>query len=241
MCGRFGLSDPADVPERFDVEPLSDLPADSVVTTPRFNIAPSQDVLVVAQSKEGNSVLRPMRWGLVPFWTKDLKTAPKSINLRAETVFERANFRTLLERRRCIIPADGFYEWQKLGARKQPWNFTLTSGEIFGFAGLWDYWKQGEQAIVSCTILTTSPNELVGRLHDRMPVILSRQNERTWLDRSVDQIAALLECTQPYPDSLMAGHPVVSLVNNVKNEGAALRRPAEEEGAAVLPVQQSLL
>ncbi len=226
MCGRYGLEYPREVRDRFDARMVEEINEHQLLI-PRFNIAPTQDVLVVARSRAGERIVSAMRWGLVPSYSKDMKSGPLLINLRAETVLDRGHFRGLLERRRCIIPADGFYEWQRNGKERQPWDFHLHERVMFGFAGLYDVWRTENGWLRSCTILTTAPNELVAQLHDRMPVMLPREAEAAWLDEAAHP-QDLVELCTPLPAEAMAGLPVVPLVNSVNNEGAELRTPASE-------------
>jgi putative SOS response-associated peptidase YedK len=238
MCGRFGLEHPEWSETRFQARQL-DLDIHRLLT-PRFNIAPTQPVIAVARSSrlDGALALKAMRWGLVSEWAKDDASKPRPFNLQSETLLDRAPYRRLLERKRCLIVADGFYEWDKSASRKQPWSFELPDRQVFGFAGLWDAVRQPDGWLVSCAVLTTSPNPLVGRFHDRMPVILSREAERVWLDEGASPVA-LRECLVSYPAEAMQAYPVVSLVNDVRNDGPQLRTPAmppPQQGALPLAV-----
>ena len=173
MCGRFTFIDIEDIRERFKTEPIN--------LKPNYNVAPTQNVPVIL-----NHQLSMFRWGLIPSWAKDPSIGHKMINARAETVDEKPSFKHSLQRKRCLIVADGFYEWKKEGATKRPHRITLKNKELFGFAGLWDTWKSPLGEIInSCTIITTTHNELMAEIHDRMPVILSRDSERVWLDQSI--------------------------------------------------------
>jgi putative SOS response-associated peptidase YedK len=223
MCGRFGLSEPEFSETRFQALPLPEV---APLLIPRYNIAPTQDVLTVAVSKrlDGARSLKAMRWGLVAEWALNDRRKPRPINLKAENLLDRPYSRRLLERRRCIIPADGFYEWDKLNTRKQPWNIGIKGRGIFAFAGVWDACKAGDDWLVSCAILTIGPNELVGRLHDRMPVILGDSQENIWLSEDA-ALPDLVPCLTAYPAGLMESYPVSGLVSDVKNEGAELRQP----------------
>jgi putative SOS response-associated peptidase YedK len=192
----------------------------------RWNIAPSQDVIVVANRAESGSYeAEAMRWGLVPFWAKDPAIGNKMINARAETLADKPAFRKCLERRRCIIPADGFYEWRKSsdGKIKVPLYIRMKDGHPFAFAGLWETWRDEKgELLKSCTVITTGPNELMSTIHDRMPVILPREGVLDWLDpqpRSAEEMAAWLK---PYPAEEMEAFPVGRNVNNPKNEGREL-------------------
>jgi putative SOS response-associated peptidase YedK len=186
VCGRFTMrADPALLAERFQVDAPVEL-------RPRDNVAPTEEILIVVPDRDeeaaGGRVLRAARWGLVPHWAPDLRGAARTINARAETLLERPTYRPLLERRRCLIPADGFYEWRSDpdGVRR-PLLFTLPGEEPFAFAGLWSSWRAPgrDEWVDTCTIVTTTPNEVVAHVHDRMPVILPRAAEERWLDRAV--------------------------------------------------------
>jgi putative SOS response-associated peptidase YedK len=169
-----------------------------------------------------------MRWGLIPKWAKDAAIASKLINARAETLSEKPAFREAFKRRRCLIPADGFYEWQTLGKRKQAWHVKLQSGEPFAFAGLWDQWTAPDGAPVrTCTIVTTTPNELMSQFHHRMPVILHPADEATWLDQALADPERLLPLLGQYPAALMEAYPVSDLVNRVANDGPQLVLPLD--------------
>ena len=222
MCGRFTEhQDPETLALRFAVDEI-DFDA-----APRYNIAPHQTIPVVYTPQTAR-VLAGFRWGLVPSWAKDPAIGQKMINARSETVTEKPSFRTALVRRRCLIPADGFYEWLKHeDGSKHPVHFRLLSGEPFAFAGLWEEWRdpQSESPLRTCTILTTSANETVGRVHDRMPVILPPDAERLWLDAAVRDTDMLRALLTPYPDALMESFAVSRRVNSSASEGADLLAP----------------
>jgi putative SOS response-associated peptidase YedK len=221
MCGRFTVAtDPAEISERFDVV----LPED---WAPSYNVAPTQDVLGIVRGREHERELRALRFGLVPHWAKDTKGSFSLINARAETVRTRSAYRSLLERRRALIVADGFYEWRTdPDGRKRPVRYTLATGELFAFAGLWASWRDPESGawLDSCSIITTTANGLVAPVHDRMPVILPREHERDWLDPALapDEVDALL---RPYPEAAMAAADASMLVNSPKNDGPELLDP----------------
>lgn len=215
MCGRFTLIDIDDIRERFKTEPID--------LKPNYNVAPTQNIPVIL-----NHQLSMFRWGLIPFWAKNPSIGHKMINARAETVDEKPSFKHSLQRKRCLILADGFYEWKKEGSSKRPYRITLKNKELFGFAGLWDTWKSPAGDIVkSCTIITTRPNELMEGIHDRMPVILSRNAERVWLDQSIVDSVSLKSLLVPYPAELMVAYEVSEFVNSVKNNGPECLDPAE--------------
>jgi len=213
MCGRYALTDLKALVKdnRFQLEAFpSNL-------SPRYNIAPSQPVSAILN--QAPRELQFVRWGLIPSWAKDPTIGYRMINARAETIAEKPAFRRPLQRQRCLIPADGFYEWQRLDTRKIPHWITLTSGEVFAFAGLWDTWTDPKTntAMTSCTIITTAPNRLLASIHDRMPVILPRESEATWLSDglSPEQACALLK---PYSATQMKASPVSTLVNSPSND-----------------------
>lgn len=180
---------------------------------PRFNIAPTQAVVVVGD--DGERYMRMMVWGLIPSWAKDRSIGNRMINARVETLAEKPAFRAALKRRRCIIPADGFYEWQKLGKVKQPVRIVLKSRKPFGFAGLLEHWTSPEgEEVLSCTIITTAANELLKAVHDRMPVILTRDAEAAWLDPKTEDPVKLLPLLKQYPAEEMEFYPVSRDVNS---------------------------
>jgi putative SOS response-associated peptidase YedK len=214
MCGRFTLgATAATLAAQFD---LANVPT----WTPRYNIAPTQEVLVVLQSSpQANREARLHRWGLIPPWAKDPSIGNRMINARAETVATKPAFRRAFKERRCLLLADGLYEWQRQERRKQPFYIRLRDGRPFAFAGLWEHWEGSEgMAIQSCTILTTTSNEVVGRIHDRMPVILSPTDYDRWLDPSIQEPAVLQTLLRPYPADEMTAYPVSTRVNDPAND-----------------------
>ena len=197
MCGRFTFSEFEGIENRFQIEPQN--------LKPNYNVAPSQDVPVIIN--DGSNHLAMFRWGLIPFWAKDPSIGNRLINARAETVNEKPSFRHSLQQKRCLVIADGFYEWKKEGSTKRPYRITLLNKEPFGFAGLWDTWKSPTGDIVnSCTIITTTPNELMAPIHDRMPVILPRKAEQVWLDQSIVESNLLKSILVSYPADLMIAY-----------------------------------
>jgi putative SOS response-associated peptidase YedK len=217
VCGRYSLKpvDPAQLRGRFPIgESLAAAP-------PYYNITPGSDVLSVTTDRDGEPRGERLRWGLVPSWAKDTKTGFKMINARAETLADRPAYRRAFERFRCLIPADGFYEWQPIPGekRKQPFHVTTADGGLFAFAGLWSVWHRGEpEELRSCTIITTAANSAVAPIHDRMPVILPRQAERLWLahDTPVEQLEQLLG---GLPAEQMALRPVGPAVSDARYDG----------------------
>ena len=207
----------------------------------RYNVAPTLDVYAVAESKNsGDRQLGTFRWGLVPSWAKDPSIGNRMINARAETLAEKPAFKRILLRRRCIIPADGFYEWQRTGdegagskgkGRKQPFFIRRKDGHPLALAGLWEVWKPKDEPdaewLRTCTIITGPPNELVARIHDRMPVILPEDAWDTWLDPEVDDLELIEGLLVPYPAHKLEAYPITTEVNNVRNEGAHLIEPLE--------------
>lgn len=191
---------------------------------PSFNIAPTQNILTVV-NEDGNHA-RHMRWGLIQSWAKDASIGNRMINARAETVAEKPSYRSAFRRRRCLILADGFYEWQKVGPSKRPMRIVMSSGEPFAFAGLWETWKPPEgETITSCTIITTTPNELMEPIHNRMPVIIPEQAEAFWLDPDVQDAEALSELLVPYSASEMKAYEVSTLVNSAANDSPEVIAP----------------
>ena len=203
MCGRYSLGK----------KPRC-WPEDADDFQPRYNIAPSQDAPVLLH--DGSLIVRPMRWGLIPPWAEDESTGYKMINAKAVTVAEKPAFRQCLQKRRCVIPADGFFEWRKIARAKIPLRFTLHDNEPFGFAGLWERWyPRGRGAIESFTIITTEANGLVRSIHNRMPVILDGTAMMEWLDSARD-FAALQSLFEPFPERLMRHYPVSSKINDAR-------------------------
>jgi putative SOS response-associated peptidase YedK len=216
MCGRYTVRSIQPVAELFGIS----LPPEF---QPRYNVAPTQDVLVVrSASKEQTTAARRgdlLRWGLVPSWADDPSVGNRMINARAETAATRPAFRDAMKRRRCLVPADGFYEWQvrEDSKRKQPHLIRMKDDRPFGFAGLWDTWRRGDEPLETFTILTTSPNELVANIHNRMPVIVAPEEFERWLDPNVDA-TGVADLLKPYPADQMRAGPVGLGVNNPKND-----------------------
>jgi putative SOS response-associated peptidase YedK len=221
MCGRFRLGKGREaLKEYFGAEV-------DIEWSPRYNIAPTQPIPAVRQNASWPArVLSLTRWGLIPYWAKDPSIGYKLINARSETAASKPAFGDALKSRRCLIPADGFYEWKKLPKAKQPFCFVLQDESIFAFAGLWDRWKDPDGNLIeSCSILTTSPNELLAGVHDRMPVILPPDDYDLWLDpgfKDMQEVSALLK---PYRAGLMRGYPVRTRVNVVDNDDPLCAEP----------------
>jgi putative SOS response-associated peptidase YedK len=224
MCGRFIISKfPDDVARWFGTTgPLPNSQA-------RYNVAPTQDVAVVRLNSETKQrTLDTLRWGLVPYWAKDVKIGYTMINAKAETVAEKPAFREAFKSRRCLIPADGFYEWAKLDAKaKQPYAIVMKDRSLFGFAGLWERWtdKASGEVVRSFTIITTTPNDVCAPIHDRMPVIVERANYGKWLGEEPVDPMRLLMMLNPFPAEQMESYPVGAAVGNVKNDEAGLLTP----------------
>ena len=221
MCGRFTLRTPAHrLAQAFGVDTLPNL-------RPRYNIAPTQDIVAVRRTDDRRD-LAMLRWGLIPGWAKDATIGSRLINARAETVAEKPSFRAAFRQRRCLIAADGFYEWQKAGdGPKQPYFIRLKSDEPFAFAGLWERWRDpAGETVESCTLITTEANETLAPIHPRMPVILPTDAYDGWLDHAVDGAEALLDLLRPYPGGEMIAVPITRRVNNVRNDDAACIEPA---------------
>lgn len=207
MCGRFTLRTPAaDVARYFD---LAEIPS----LEPRYNIAPTQTVAVVRADAAGQRTLDGLAWGLVPSWATDPAIGSRLINARAETVAEKPAFRNAFRQRRCLVAADGFYEWQRAGRQKQPYYLTAANGGPLALAGLWEQWQRNGQAIVSCAIITTDANECVTQVHDRMPVILAPDAWPRWLDPELKEPAAVQSLLKPCPPETLVAFPVSTAVN----------------------------
>ena len=223
MCGRYTLThETASLCRRFSCE------AGGLTLSHRYNMAPGQEGAVVVGQKGRRLGL--MRWGLIPPWAKEAASGYKMINARAETVAAKPSFKGPLARRRCLVLADGFYEWQRQAGRKAktPFRFVLAGEEPFALAGLWERWAGPEgREILSYTIITTPANELIQSVHDRMPVILDPDDERPWLDPTLTDPTLLTKLLKPFPAAKMAGYPVSPAVNSVKNDDPDLILPVE--------------
>ena len=221
MCGRFTLTaDQQTLKKRFRTIVTS-----TAACPPRFNIAPTQDVVVVGD--DGQRYMTQMRWGLIPSWAKDPSVGNRIINARAETLAAKPAFRLALRKRRCLVVADGFYEWQRVGTAKQPVRIVLRNRQPFGFAGLWDTWANPDgEEIQSCTVITTEANELLKSVHNRMPVILPPEAEDIWLDPGITEPSRLLPLLKPYPSSEMQYYQVSRAVNS----------PAHDAEDCIVPV-----
>jgi putative SOS response-associated peptidase YedK len=223
MCGRYRLSRRKQlVEEHFDASGEEDW-------SPRFNIAPTQPIPVIHQHpKEPVRDLSLMRWGLIPSWAKDSNAAARMINARSESASTKPAFRDALKSRRCLVPADAFYEWMRTGKAKQPYCFEVNEGQLFAFAGLWDRWKDPSgNWIKTCSILTTMPNAVTSAVHDRMPVILDPDAYDIWLDPGMQNMAAASELLKPSDARLMRCFPVSTRINSVANDDEACTSAVE--------------
>jgi len=218
MCGRFTqAADGEIIAQVFELPEPPELPR-------RYNIAPTQDVAAVRRAEDGGRELVRLHWGLIPSWAKERAMGARMINARAETLVEKPAFRAAFRARRCLIVADGFYEWQKLGARKQPYFIGFTDRRPFAFAGLWERWiGEGSEAVESCTIVTTEANELLAPIHDRMPVILDPDVFAPWIDPAEKDTERLAGLLRPYPPGPLQAYPVSFFVNNPANDTPACR------------------
>jgi len=225
MCGRFSQQRPsAELAALFDAEDLADTPGG------RYNLAPQQLGLVVVQGPEARRAVTAFRWGLVPAWAKDPKIGSRLINARAETVATTPAFRASFAKRRCLVPADGFYEWQRVNERiRQPHFIRRADGAPLAFAGLWSPWRDPEaelpEPLRTFTIVTTGANATLAPIHDRMPVVLPPEAWASWLGAEPAEAAELLGLLHPAPDDLLVRHPVSTRVNSIRNEGPELVAP----------------
>lgn len=218
MCGRYTLRSRAEaVADEFELPVLPPY-------VPRWNISPTQMVTTI-RMQDGKPAMANLRWGLIPSWAADLKKLPLLINAQSETAATKPSFRSAFKRRRCLVLADGFYEWEKIGKQKQPWYHRMKDARPFAFAGLWERWEKGEKPIESCTILTTDANDVAAAVHNRMPVILTREARQVWLDPEIQDAAALQELLHPYPANEMTAYRVNPVVNKAGNEGAECVAP----------------
>jgi putative SOS response-associated peptidase YedK len=226
MCGRFTLKTPAPVlAKAFGLPEVPELPE-------RYNIAPTQGVAVVRTGAEGHR-LDMLRWGLIPAWVKDFKQAPTLVNARVDTLLEKPSFRGAFRSRRCLIPADGFYEWKTVNGKKQPMYFSMKDEAPFALAGLWERWEGPDGTVIeSCTTLTTEPNSVVSQIHDRMPVILPSEAFALWLDPRVSDARNLMPLLGTYPAEAMQVHPVSPRVNAATAEGPGCIVPVAEPAPA---------
>jgi putative SOS response-associated peptidase YedK len=215
MCGRYRLSRRKQI-----IEEYFDAVSGEEDWAPRYNIAPTQPVPVIRQHPhEPRRELSLLRWGLIPSWSRDASGAARMINARSETAASLPAFRDALKLRRCLIPADGFYEWQKLGKFRQPYCFEVRGGELFAFAGIWEKWKHPSGGTLeTCSILTTTPNAVTAAVHDRMPALLDPDAYDLWLDPGMKDVATVSDLLRPYDAQLMRSYPVSGRINHVAND-----------------------
>ncbi|MBI0583404.1 MAG: SOS response-associated peptidase [Methanomassiliicoccus sp.] len=225
MCGRFTIGEIKDLVTRFSIDqPIADMPR------PRYNLAPTQDAPIVVRASPNRLVM--MRWGLIPFWAKDAKIGSKMINARAEGLSDKPAFRVSLKERRCLVPTTGFYEWKRTDGGKAPYLARVIDDKLFAMAGLYDRWKDPSGSeVLSFTIITTAANELMAKVHDRMPVILSKEDEDRWLTPGPIGEAERERMFAPYPPERMEAFPVSRQVNDISNDSPALVRPIAGEKA----------
>jgi len=212
MCGRYRLT----AKERYLAEHFG--VDDEIEWEPRYNIAPTQPVVVIRQDRDQpRRTFSLMRWGLIPYWSKDISIGNKTINAMSETVAEKPAFREAIRKRRCLVPADGFFEWKKLSSkRKQPYNIGMLDDSLFAFAGIWDRWRSGPgEVIESCSILTTDANSLTRDIHDRMPAILEPEDYDLWLDPGLTDPEQLQHLLRPFDPRRMKKYPLSPKVSNV--------------------------
>jgi putative SOS response-associated peptidase YedK len=232
MCGRFSQQRPAsELAEIFAAEPLDDDPG------PRFNVAPTDDALVVVQ-REDRRAIKAYRWGLIPHWADAAKVGSRMFNARAESLTTSPAFRDAFRRKRCLVPVDGFYEWQRTGTRRQPFAIAREDGKPLTLAGLWSGWRDpaADRVVRTFTIITSGPNEQMAGLHNRMPVVVPEEAWSMWLDPTLDDAAELHGLFEPTDEIALRIWPVSLLVNNVRNDGPELFEPLADAGLAAVDV-----
>jgi putative SOS response-associated peptidase YedK len=223
MCGRYTITVEEEMLfARFKVKEYGGQ------YSPRYNVAPTQNNPVVLVNEENKRIMTQMRWGLIPFWSKEESIGNKMINARIETINQKPSFKTAFMKRRCLVPADGYYEWKKLrtSGKRPPFRIVLKSRELFVFAGLWDAWKNEEGDIISSyTIITTEADDLVGQIHPRMPIILRPENEDKWIDPNTRDLKTLMGLLKPHPSDLMEMYEVSPIVGRANIDMAELIQP----------------
>jgi len=220
MCGRFTLHTPdAQIREAFH---LPDIP--DIELKPRYNIAPSQDIPIIRDAATGREMAM-VRWGLIPSWSKESKSKYSTINARIESVAEKPTYRAPFKRRRCLIPADGFYEWKVVNGHKIPHYIRMRDGSAFAFAGLWDRWEGEGEILDSCVIITTPSNEVMRPIHERMPAIIARAHYDLWLDSRVSDKKEIMQYLNSAPSSQLNAYPVSTWVNSPVNNGERCIQP----------------
>jgi putative SOS response-associated peptidase YedK len=239
MCGRMTqATDPAEVARIFDAESRVDAATGGIVT-PRYNVAPTTPLTIVRQRPDEGRTVEQVRWGLIPSFARDASGAAKMINARAETVASSPAFRSSFQRRRCIVPSDGFYEWRRTGGPKQPFFLHPPAGAVLAMAGVWAARKDPESGlwVPSAAVITTSANHLVSAIHDRMPVLLPRETWDDWLDTGIQDVEYLGSLLVAPPDDVLEMYPVSTRVNSVRNDGPDLVLPVEEVEAPTLALE----
>ncbi len=221
MCGRFVMTLAPD--KLRHVFGVTEVP----LLTPRYNIAPTQQILSVCQNGDGYRHLKTLRWGLIPHWSKDSSIGNKMINARCETIHEKPSFRGPIRFHRCLIPASGFFEWQHIDERKQPYLIQRKDGEPMAFAGIWESWKNDGETIETCAILTTEANSLMRDIHNRMPVILAASEFDHWLDRNITDPAQLKALYTPYPSESLQAIPISTAINNARHDAPDCLAPLD--------------
>ena len=220
MCGRFSLHTPeSQIREAFNLEQIEPLGLN-----PRFNIAPSQDIPIVRDTDTGPEMTLA-RWGLVPSWSKESKSKYSTINARIESVADKPTYRTPFKRRRCLIPADGFYEWQQVAGNKVPHHIRMKDGKVFAFAGLWDHWEGEGKTLDSCTIIVMPSNEVMRPIHERMPAIIAPAHYDLWLDSRITDKQEIMQYLTSAPSSQLTAYPVSTWVNSPKNNDERCIQP----------------
>jgi putative SOS response-associated peptidase YedK len=219
MCGRFTLHTPtAQIEEAFHLNSGLEL-------KPRYNIAPSQDIPIIRDTETEREMVMA-RWGLIPGWSKESKSKYSTINARIESVAEKPTYRTPFKRRRCLIPADGFYEWKVVNGNKIPHHIRMRDSSVFAFAGLWDHWEDENESLDSCVIITTPSNEAMKLIHERMPAIIAPAHYDIWLDSRVTDKQEIMQCLTFAPSSQLRAYPVSTWVNSPKNNDEQCIQPA---------------
>ena len=222
MCGRFSLHTPeSQIREAFNLEHT-----ESLGLEPRFNIAPSQDIPIIRDTESSREMVMA-HWGLIPNWSKEPKTKYSTINARIESVAEKPTYRTPFKRRRCLIPADGFYEWKVFNGNKVPHHIRMKNGSVFAFAGLWDRWEGDGETLDSCSIIVMPANEIMKPIHERMPAIIAQAHYDYWLDTRVTDKQEIMQYLTSAPSSQLTAYPVSTWVNSPKHNDERCIQPAK--------------
>jgi putative SOS response-associated peptidase YedK len=221
MCGRFTLHTPA--AQIIDTFKLTDISAQEL--TPRYNIAPSQNIPIIRDTEARREMVMA-RWGLIPGWSKESRTKYSTINARIESAAEKPAYRTPFKRQRCLIPADGFYEWKQVNGNKIPYHIRMRDGKVFAFAGLWDHWGGKDDSIESCTIIVMPSNDVMKPIHERMPAIIAHAHYDSWLNSSVTDKQEIMQYLTSAPSSQLTAYPVSTRVNSPGNNDERCIQPA---------------